>query len=85
MAQAYLQLVLLEFLCQINVMLMKTYVNFEKLDNFAERVFPVWHVRNLFKDFGSLHVSRKMPTYPSPKPAVTLTSHLGQNVGLGEE
>ena len=25
MAQAYLQLVLLEFLCQINVMLMKTY------------------------------------------------------------
>ena len=29
MAQAYLQLVLLEFLCQINVMLMKTYVNFE--------------------------------------------------------
>ena len=29
MAQAYLRLVLLEFLCQINVMLMKTYVNFE--------------------------------------------------------
>ena len=29
MAQAYLQLVLLEFLCQINVMLMKTYINFE--------------------------------------------------------
>ena len=23
--------------------------------------------------------------YPSPKPTLTLTSHLGQNVGLGEE
>ena len=33
MAQAYLQLVLLEFLCQINVMLMKTYVNFEHTNN----------------------------------------------------
>ena len=26
----------------------------------------------------------KLPTYPSPKPTLTLTSHLGQNVGLGE-
>ena len=26
----------------------------------------------------------KVPTYPSPKPTLTLTSHLGQNVGLGE-
>ena len=24
------------------------------------------------------------PTYPSPKPTLTLTSHLGQNVGLRE-
>ena len=24
-----------------------------------------------------------MPTYPSPKPTLTLTSHLGQNDGLG--
>ena len=24
-----------------------------------------------------------MPTYPSPKPTLTFTSHLGQNVGLG--
>jgi len=29
MAQAYLQLVLLEFLCQINEMLMKTYIKLE--------------------------------------------------------
>ena len=33
---------------------------------------------------GSLYVSGKLPTYPSPKPTLTLTSHLGQNVGLGE-
>ena len=26
----------------------------------------------------------KLPTYPSPKPTSTLTSHLEQNVGLGE-
>ena len=29
-----------------------------------------------------LDVSGKLPTYPSPKPTLTLTSHLGQNVGL---
>ena len=27
---------------------------------------------------------RKLPIYPSPKPTLTLTSYLGQNVGLGE-
>ena len=32
---------------------------------------------------GSLYVSGKLPTYPSPKPTLTITSHLGQNVGLG--
>ena len=29
-------------------------------------------------------VSGKLPTYPSPKPTSTLTSHLGENVALGE-
>ena len=33
---------------------------------------------------GSSYVSGKLPTYPSPKPTLALTSHLGQNVGLGE-
>ena len=28
------------------------------------------------------NVSGKMPTYPSPKPTLTLISHLGQNVGV---
>jgi len=27
---------------------------------------------------------RKLPTYPSPKLKLTLTSHSGQNVGFGE-
>ena len=26
----------------------------------------------------------KLPSYPSPKPTLTLTSHLWQNVDLGE-
>ena len=33
---------------------------------------------------GSLYISGKLPTYSSPKPTLTLTSHLGKNVGLGE-
>ena len=36
------------------------------------------------RDIGSLYVSGKLPTYPSPKPKLTLTSHLVQNVGLEE-
>ena len=32
----------------------------------------------------TLYVSGKLSTYPSPKPTLTLTSQLGQNVGLGE-
>ena len=31
----------------------------------------------------SLYVSGKLPTYPSPKPTLALTSQLRQNVGLG--
>ena len=33
---------------------------------------------------GSFYVSGKLPTYPSPKLTLTLTSHLGPNAGLGE-
>ena len=29
------------------------------------------------------YVSVKLPTYSSPKPTLTLSSYLGQNVGLG--
>ena len=32
----------------------------------------------------SLYVSGKVPTYPSPRPTLTPTSHLGQNVVSGE-
>ena len=33
--------------------------------------------------FESIYVSGKLPTYPSPKLRLILTSHLGQNDGLG--
>ena len=33
---------------------------------------------------GTLYVSGKLPTHPSPKLTLTLTSHLRQNNGLGE-
>ena len=36
------------------------------------------------KKLGSIKVSGKLPTYPSPKLTLTLTSHLGENLGLGE-
>ena len=34
--------------------------------------------------YGSFYVSVKLPTYPSPKPTLTLSSYLGKNIGLGE-
>ena len=33
---------------------------------------------------GQFSLSGKLPTHPSPKPTLTLTSRLGQNFGLGE-
>ena len=37
----------------------------------------------LGKPYGSLYISGKLSTYPASKPTLTLTSHSGQNVGLG--
>ena len=34
--------------------------------------------------FGSLYISGKLPSYPSPRPTFTLTFHLEKNVGLRE-
>ena len=39
---------------------------------------------NRTKKVGSIYVSGKPPTYPFPRSTLTLTSHLGQNVGIGE-
>ena len=33
---------------------------------------------------GSLDVSRKLSTHPSPKPTISPSFHLEQNLGLGE-
>ena len=54
------------------------------LDRNVLLAFALYSRRLLRSLFGSLFVSGKLPTYPSPKPTSTLTSHLGQNVGLGE-
>ena len=42
------------------------------------------HTEEKQQNLVSLYVSGKLPTYPSPKPALTLNSHLRQNVGLRE-
>ena len=39
---------------------------------------------HIYVNSGSVKVSGKLPTYPSPNPTLILTSHFGQNVGLGE-
>ena len=45
-----------------------------------------WPSRNPNRGGGSKpYISGKLPTYPSPKPTLTLASHLCHNVGLGEE
>ena len=36
------------------------------------------------RNVASVYVSGKLSINPSRKPTLTLTSHLGQNVGLGE-
>ena len=36
------------------------------------------------KQHGSFYVSGKLPTYPSLKPTLKLSSYLEQKVGLGE-
>ena len=40
--------------------------------------------KNYQKFSDRYNVSGKLPTYPSPKPKLTLTSHLEQTVDLGE-
>ena len=46
---------------------------------------PPYHPSHLRgRKFGSIKVSVKLPTYPSSKLTLTLTSRLGQNHGLGE-
>ena len=46
--------------------------------------FALYSRRLLRSLLGPLYVFGKLPTYPSPRPTLTLTSHLRQNVGLGE-
>ena len=57
--------------------------------DFFSRRWTLYEVLNRAETFctyliGSVKVSGKLPTYPSPNPTLILTSHFGQNVGLGE-
>ena len=45
----------------------------------------VFGIHLMQRHFGSIYVSGKMPSYPSPKLTLTVTSHLLQNDGLREE
>ena len=47
-------------------------------------MFCTFIVEKVNAIMGSFYGSLKLPTYPSPKPTLTLSSYLGQNVGLGE-
>ena len=47
-------------------------------------MFCTFIVEKVNAIMGSFYVSLKLPTYPSPKPTLTLSSYLGRNVGLGE-
>ena len=57
---------------------------FDFFVKFSHQFFLGKRMEIRLENFRSLYVSGKLPTYPSPKPTLTLTSHLGQNVVLGE-
>ena len=46
--------------------------------------FVKMHRLRMGGEKGSFYVSVELPTYPSPKPTLTLRSYLEQNVGSGE-
>ena len=56
----------------------------ESVYEFFKRRMSVEVNVEMSKGFGSFNLSGKLPTYPSPKPTLILTSHLRQIVGLGE-
>ena len=56
----------------------------ESVYEFFKRRMSVEVNVEMSKGFGSFNLSGKLPTYPSPKPTLILTSHLRQNVGLEE-
>ena len=51
----------------------------------ADVAITKWRNKKDWKNNDNIHTTKqKRTTYPSPKLTLTLTSHLGQNVGLGE-
>ena len=77
---------LFKFIIRTNALLVGTYeVNVNiAIDRFLSRGQQLCKFFGANESVGSLYVFGKLPTYPSPQPTLTLTSHLGQNVSLGE-
>ena len=63
----------------------KKYINYFQITNIMNLrlVYPLTkHCFTFVYQVGSIKVSGKLPTYPSPKLTLTLTPHFGQNDGL---
>ncbi|CAH3172638.1 unnamed protein product, partial [Porites evermanni] len=53
--------------------------------DFSDRIKQLQKISHAANTGGAKGLkSGKLHTYPSPKPTLTVTSHLGQNLGLGE-
>ena len=61
-----------------------TYGYFNTILINSELVYPLPRFVDCTKVCAFYNVFAKLSTYPSPNSTSTLTSHLGQNVGLGE-
>ena len=68
-----------EQLCKIFEQLFQFWATFKQLFDIFLSNFLAFSEQNLERP-----ISGKLPTYPSPKLTLTLTSHLGKNDGLGE-
>ena len=60
------------------------YIYFNTILINSELVYPLPRFVDCKKVCAFFNVFAKLPTYPSPNSTSTLTSHLGQSVGLGE-
>ena len=73
------------YTCFLGIQLKEISLTFDKVSvTWKNHHEDLKNANSLFSDVGSLYVSGKLFTYPSPKPTLTLASHLAQNVGLGD-
>ena len=56
----------------------------QKIQGLSRTHFQFFKDSIQYKKEPIIYVSMKLPVYPFPKPTLTISSYLGQNVGLGE-